>query len=184
MFEQLTARDEKRTRRTRKMAVRAMARTEAKAERVLGFLLLALVLTMSLLLVQPAQARAEEPGISTTQTADPNPAIVGEPYTFIVSITNNSVPQRVGPKDFLPTGMELVSARPSQGTCGTSHYDDDTVECTLGEVPSGGSVMVEVIATPVVAGTMTNTAVGLAEFTPATPANTDATTITVNPASK
>jgi len=80
--------------------------------------------------------------------------------------------------------MELVSARPSQGTCGTRHYDDNTVECTLGEVPSGGSVTVEVIATPAVAGTMTNTAVGLAEFAPATPANTDATIITVNPASK
>jgi hypothetical protein len=92
--------------------VRAMARTGAKAERVLGLLLLALVLTMSLLLVQPAQARAEEPGISTTQTADPNPAIVGEPYTFIVSITNNSVPQRVGLKDFLPTAWN--SFRPDR----------------------------------------------------------------------
>ena len=122
-------------------------------------------------------------GISITQTADPDPATVGQPLTFTISVTNRSVPQRIGFKDFLPPSMTLVSVTPDQGTCGTGHHDGNEVGCTLGVVPSGESATIEVVATPTVPGTMTNTAVGLAEFTPATSANTNAANITVNPAS-
>jgi len=122
-------------------------------------------------------------GISITQTAEPDPATVGRPLTFTISVTNRSVPQRIGFKDFLPSGMTLVSVTPNQGTCGAGEHGGNEVGCTLGVVPTGGSATIEVVATPTVAGTMTNTAVGLAEFTPATPANTNATTIAVNPAS-
>ena len=121
-------------------------------------------------------------GISITQTADPDPATVGQALTFTISVTNRSVPQRVGFKDFLPPSMTLVSATPSQGTCGTSEHGDNEVGCTLGMVPNGDSATVEVIATPTAPGSMTNTAVGLAEFTPATSANTNAATVAVNPA--
>ncbi len=126
------------------------------------------------------QARAAQ-GISVTQTAAPNPATVGQPLTFTVTVMNYSVPQRFGFKDFLPPSMTLVSVTPSQGTCGTSHHGGNELECTLGMVSNEGSAMVEVVVTPTVPGTMTNTAVGLAEFTPATPANTDVATITVEP---
>jgi hypothetical protein len=80
--------------------------------------------------------------------------------------------------------MTLVSATPSQGTCGAGeHGGGDVAECTLGVVSSGGSTTVEIVATPTIAGTATNTAVGLGEFTPATPANSSVSNITVNPAS-
>ena len=155
-------------------------RTEAKVQRILGLLLI-LVLAASLLLMRSAQAQTQ-PGISTTQTADPAPAVVGKPHTFSVLVTNNdAVPQRLGVKDFLPPGMNLDSATPSQGTCGTSHHGDNGIECTLGEVPSGGSAKVEIVATPKVTGTMTNTAVGQGEFAPASPANSDEATIRVDP---
>ncbi|MDP8952879.1 MAG: DUF11 domain-containing protein [Actinomycetota bacterium] len=122
-------------------------------------------------------------GVSTSQKADPDPATVGQPLTFTVSVTNHSAPQRVGFKDFLPPSMTLVSATPSQGTCGTGHHGGNEVGCTLGLVPSGGSATVEIVATPTVPGTMKNTAVSLAEFTPATPANSSVANVTVNPAS-
>jgi uncharacterized repeat protein (TIGR01451 family) len=151
--------------------------TKLQAKHVFGFL--TLVLATSLLLVQPAQAQTD-PGISTTQTAAPNPATIGQPVTFTVTVTNDSVPQHVGLQDFLPSGMELVSATPSQGTCGAGPHGMNGVECTLGDLPSGGSASVEVVATPTVPGTMTNTVVGGGEFTPET---RDTATITVNRAS-
>jgi uncharacterized repeat protein (TIGR01451 family) len=152
--------------------------TEPKTKHVFGFLL-ALVLATSLLLTQPAQAQTNQ-GISTTQTASPNPATVGQPVTFTVTVTNHSVPQHVGIQDYLPSGMELVSATPSQGTCGAGPHGMNGVECTLGDLPSGGSASVEVVATPTVPGTMTNTVVGGGEFTPET---RDTAIITVSPAS-
>lgn len=75
--------------------------------------------------------------------------------------------------------MKLDSAMPSQGTCGTGHHGGNEVECALGKVPSGGSVTLDVVATPKVSGTMTNTAVGQEEFAPASPANSDEATIRV-----
>ena len=128
------------------------------------------------------QAQAGE-GVSTTQKADPNPATVGWPLTFTISVTNHSAPQRVGFKDFLPPDMTHVSVTPSQGTCGAGHHGGSEVGCTLGLVPSGGSATIELVATPTAPGTIKNTAVSLAEFTPATPANSNVATVTVNPAS-
>jgi uncharacterized repeat protein (TIGR01451 family) len=127
------------------------------------------------------QAQAEE-GVSTTQKAEPNPAIVGQPLTFTISVTNHSAPQRVGFKDFLPPGMTQVSVTPSQGTCGAGHHEGSEVGCTLGLVPSGGSATIEIVATPTASEIIKNTAVSLAEFTPATPASSNVVTVTVNPA--
>ena len=128
------------------------------------------------------QAQTEQ-GISITQEVDPNPVTVGQELSLTISVKNHAVPQRLGFKDFLPSGMTHVSVTPSQGTCGSGHHGGNEVGCTLGLVPSGGSATVELVATPTVPGTVTNTAVGQAEFTPATPANRNAATITVNPAS-
>ncbi len=120
--------------------------------------------------------------VSTTQKADPDPATVGQPLTFTISVTNHSAPQRMGFKDFLPPSMTFVSVKPSQGTCGTGHHGGNEVGCTLGLVPSGGTATVEIIGTPTVPGTMKNTAVSLAEFTPASPANSNVANVMVNPA--
>jgi uncharacterized repeat protein (TIGR01451 family) len=153
-----------------------VTKTGAKPRHVLS-LLLAVVLAASLL-VWPTRAQTD-PGIGVTQTADPGPATVGQPLTFTVTVTNNSVPQHVGLKDFLSSDTELVSATPSQGTCGMTHAGSNGVECTLGELPSGGSATVEIVATPTAPGTMTNTAVGGGEVAPT---SSDTATIEVNPA--
>ena len=154
-----------------------MARTEVSTKYLLS-LLLASVLVASLLLARPIQAQTE-PDVGVTQTAAPGPAIVGQPHTFTVTVTNNSDPQPVGLKAFLsPQDVQLVSATPSQGTCGTSHHDNGA-DCTLGELPTGGSATIEIVATPTVPGTMTSTATGQAELTPA---GNDQTTVEVSPA--
>jgi uncharacterized repeat protein (TIGR01451 family) len=122
-------------------------------------------------------AQSEE-GISATQTVAPDPATVGSPLTFTVVVTNNSFTQHVGFKDFLPPDMTFVSATPGQGFCGPPHHGGNLVDCTLGTIPTGGSVAVEIVAIPTAPGTMTNLAQVGGGFAPvqSVPA-----TVTVNP---
>jgi uncharacterized repeat protein (TIGR01451 family) len=140
-----------------------VTKTEINFRRVPG-LILASMLAAGLVLALPAQAQSES-GISTTQTADPNPATVGQPLTFTVTVTNDAAPQHVGLKDFFPEGAELVSTTPSQGNCGSGHHSN-AVQCVLGDLPSGGSATVEVVVLPTVPGTAKNTAVGGGEHSP------------------
>ncbi|HZC01028.1 MAG TPA: calcium-binding protein, partial [Gammaproteobacteria bacterium] len=101
-----------------------------------------------------------------------------QPLTITVTVTNNSVPQHVGLKDFFPHEMELVSVTPSQGSCGSGHRHN-AVECALGELHSGGSATVEIVLLPTVPGTSTNRALGGGKHSPENP---DEATITVKPA--
>jgi uncharacterized repeat protein (TIGR01451 family) len=113
------------------------------------------------------QAQTQE-GINVAQAAAPDPATVGSPLTFTVTVTNNSSTQHVGFKDFLPPSMTFVSATPSQGFCGPPHHGANLFDCTLGVIPTGDSVSVEVVAIPTAAGTMTNTAQAGGGFAPVT----------------
>lgn len=123
------------------------------------------------------KAQTEE-GISATQTVVPDPATVGSPLTFFVVVTNNSFPQHVGFKDFLPPSVTFVSATPDQGFCGPPHHGGNLFDCTLGTIPNGDSVTVEIVAIPTAPGTMTNLAQVGSGFAPvqSVPA-----TVTVNP---
>jgi hypothetical protein len=79
-------------------------------------------------------------------------------------------------RDFLPAGVEFVSATPSQGACAvhgradlgvpynpTNGYDSDIVECDLGSIASGGSATVDVTVTPEAVGEITNIAADFSE---------------------
>ena len=155
-----------------------MTRTDVKPQRY-SILLLGFVLVAGLLLAQPAQAQTDR-GVSTTQTAHPKPATVGQPLTLTVTLTNNSVPQHAGLKNFFPHDMELVSVTPSQGSCGSGHRHN-AVECALGELQSGSSATVEIVLVPTVPGTSTNRALGGGKHSPKNP---DEATITVKPAAE
>ena len=149
-------------------------------------LLLAATLAASLILtpVHSAQAR-QKTGIVTIQAVEPKTPTVGHPLTFAVVVENNSVAQRVGVEDFLPSGVSVVSAKPSQGTCDIRRdgaSGRESVGCDLGVVQSGSTAEVEIVVTPEVAGAMTNTVVAAAEFSPATPANSSSATVRVKPA--
>jgi uncharacterized repeat protein (TIGR01451 family) len=144
----------------------------------------ALIASLVVALVQPAWAQEEEAGIVTIQSAAPKTPTVGQPLTFTISVTNNSVAQRVGVEDFLPSDVSLVSATPSQGTCDTHDSGArgrDIVGCAFGMVRSGSTAKVEIVVTPTVPGEMTNTAVATAELSLATPANTSSATVMVEP---
>jgi uncharacterized repeat protein (TIGR01451 family) len=146
-------------------------------------LLLTAALTASLFLslVQPARAQ-REPGVVTIQAANPKTPVVRQPLTFAISVENDSVAQRVGLVDFLPSSASLISATSSQGTCDV-HNDSvmsrNIVDCALGVVPSGGTARATIVATPTVEGAITNTAVATAAFSPASPANTSSATVKV-----
>ncbi len=122
--------------------------------------------------------QAQREDIDVTHEAAPDPATVGRPVTFTIVVTNNSPPQHVGFKDFFPPSMTFVSATPGQGYCGPPHHGGNLFDCTLGVIPTGGSVKVEVVAIPTVPGTVTNTAQAGGGFAPveSVPA-----TVTVNP---
>src|SRR5215213_10722058 len=156
----------------------SVTKIRAKTQHILS-LFTALVLSTTLLVAGSAQAQTD-PDIDINQTADPNPATVGQPLTFAVTLTNNSDPQHMGLKDFFPQGWELVSATPSQGTCGPGHHSN-AVECTLGELPRGGSATVEVVVVPTASGTATNTVEGGGALSPV---NSDEATVKVNPAAE
>ena len=148
-------------------------------------LLLAVTLAANLLLMLVHQAQAgEEEGVITIQAVEPKIPTVGQPLTFTVIVENDSVAQRVGVQDFLPAGVSLVSATPNQGTCDIrrdSASGRDSVGCDLGVVRSGSTAEVEIVVTPEVAGTITNTAHAAAEFSPAIPANSSSASVRVKP---
>lgn len=122
--------------------------------------------------------QAQREGIRVVHKAAPDPATVGRPVTFTIAVTNNSAPQHVGFKYFFPPSMALVSATPGQGYCGPPHHGGNLFDCTLGVIPTGGSVVVEVVATPTVPGTVTNTAQAGGGFAPV---DSVPATVTVNP---
>jgi uncharacterized repeat protein (TIGR01451 family) len=109
---------------------------------------------------------AQPEGISAVQTVVPDPATVGSPLTFAFVVTNNSFPQHVGFKDFLPAGMTFVSATPEQGFCGPPHHGGNLVDCTLGTIATGGSVAVEIVMVPTAPGATTNLAQAGGGFAP------------------
>ncbi len=121
---------------------------------------------------------------SLEMVADSNRVVLGEPVTFTITKTN-SLPSdhpQAGRdwivRDFLPAGVELVSATPNQGSCAvygraelsvpynpTSGYDSDVVECNLGSIPSGSSATIDVTVTPETLGEITNIAADFSEAT-------------------
>ena len=139
-------------------------------------LLLASMLAASLVLALPVQARTpvryqHNPGGRSQPRYDGTP-----PHLYRHDDQQLRSPAR-GLKDFFPEGAELVSAAPSQGNCGAGHRSN-AVQCTLGDLSSGGSATVEVVVLPTVPGTAKNTAVGGGEHSPEV---SDEATVEVKP---
>ncbi|MDQ4004447.1 MAG: DUF11 domain-containing protein [Actinomycetota bacterium] len=91
--------------------------------------------------------------------ANPDPATVGQPLTFTITETNNqpfTFPE-VAVRDLLPDEVTFVSATPSQGECDFAPSVNN-VFCEFGDIPSGGTATVDIVATPTTTGTITNTA--------------------------
>jgi uncharacterized repeat protein (TIGR01451 family) len=111
---------------------------------------------------------AYETDLAVTKIDSKDPAAVGRPLTYTITVTNNGPGLAAGVTltDTLPATVTLLSALPSQGSCsGTA-----PVTCSLGQIASGGSATVSITVRPNQAGLVTNTATVTAN-TDTNPAN-------------
>jgi uncharacterized repeat protein (TIGR01451 family) len=95
--------------------------------------------------------------VSIVKTTTTTEAETGETVFFNITVSNAgpSTASNVVVTDTLPSGLTLVLASPSQGTCsGTT-----TVTCNLGDILSGGNATITLQTTvTAISGTISNTA--------------------------
>jgi len=119
--------------------------------------------------------------LSITKSDSPDPVLRGNTLTYTLT-TRNAGPQAatgVSVTDFLPAGVSLQSAVPSQGSCTPGLA---TVSCNLGQIASGGQATVTIKVTPRVDGAITNRAtVQSSVLDPNTANNSAQATTTVRP---
>ena len=93
--------------------------------------------------------------VSKNDTIDP--VTIGDNVTYIITVSNNgpATAQNVVLTDNLPNGVTFVSANPDQGSCSEAN---NVVNCNLGNIISGGSVLVTIVVKSTATGTITNNA--------------------------
>jgi uncharacterized repeat protein (TIGR01451 family) len=115
--------------------------------------------------------------VSITVHDSPDPAGVGGSLTYTVVVTNTgpAVATSVAVTNYLPAGVTLVSAVPSQGTCAN---DGRVITCNLGTVPGGFTATLEITVVPASTGMLTNVAVVSRDGTDFTLSNNVASALT------
>lgn len=98
--------------------------------------------------------------LSVAMTDNCDTVRLGGLLTYLITATNFSpgAAANVVLSDALPQGLQFVSARASQGSCHTipGLRGGTTVICDVGTIPPDDSVQLTVLATPLVAGSLTN----------------------------
>jgi uncharacterized repeat protein (TIGR01451 family) len=100
---------------------------------------------------------AQTADLAVTKTVAGGQVFEGENLQFTLTVTNNGPDNAdfVLLEDFLPAGVDFVSATPEQGTCLEA---PTIVTCDLGTIPAGGTVEIIIEVIPTVDGEQTNTA--------------------------
>jgi len=94
--------------------------------------------------------------LALTGTDAPDPVIVGSNVTYTLTVTNRGFIDATGVTvtDTLPGSLSLISATPSQGSCGGT----STITCNLGGILNLGSATITIVAATTTTGQATNTA--------------------------
>jgi uncharacterized repeat protein (TIGR01451 family) len=119
--------------------------------------------------------------LSLTKTASVSSTTVGDQFSYTLKASNAGPNDSMSTTvtDTLPSGVTLVSATPSSGTCsGTT-----TVTCNVGAVFAGDSATVTLTVKAAAPGTATNTASVSSSEPDSSPANNSASvSVTISPA--
>jgi uncharacterized repeat protein (TIGR01451 family) len=84
-----------------------------------------------------------------------DPVVLGGNLVYEITVTNNgpSTASEVQLIDYVPPGMTVISATPSQGSCSGS----STITCDIGNLDNTISQTVTLVLSPASTGTFTNT---------------------------
>jgi uncharacterized repeat protein (TIGR01451 family) len=112
--------------------------------------------------------------LSITKTTPATQTTTGSTITYTITVTNNGpdAATNVVVSDNLPTGLQYVSAIPSQGSCAGT----DPFTCSLGTINNGAfaTITLQALVTAT-SGTVTNTATVTADTDDGTPGNNSGT---------
>ncbi len=124
---------------------------------------------------ESATVNVPDANLAITKTVDDASPEVGSNVTFTLTATNNgpSTAQSVSVADALPAGLTFVSATPA------APYNAGTGTWTVGNLASGASATLDIVATVTAPGAIDNTAVASSPTFDPTPAD-NTTLATVN----
>ena len=125
---------------------------------------------------QPQSGGAD---VQLTMSASPSPATLNSPLTYTIVVKNNGLltADNVAMTDAFPAGASVVSATSTQGTCTGGAIRT----CNIGTLANGASATITIVVTPVLTGTLTNTAnVNSSTPDPISSDNSATTNTTVN----
>lgn len=92
--------------------------------------------------------------LSMVKSDSPDPVVQGQNLTYTLTVANAgpAAATQVVVNDSLPSGVSLISATPSQGSCtGTAE-----VTCQLGTINAGQSATITIVVRVLAAGTLVN----------------------------
>ncbi len=100
---------------------------------------------------------ADSADLGLNIVASPSPAIIGQPLTFAIRVSNHGGLSADGVvlTDLIPTGTQFVNASASQGTVAQR---GDEITVNLGSVPAGSEALVHIQVTPEAVADLFNSA--------------------------